>query len=86
VLKTVHEPREPIESGLETQGCLQKQISSTAGEAPSSEPTVASMAIDEADVDDEISKLYANESVKDFWSWETLDERDTMLMEGKACL
>ena len=86
MLKTVHEQREPIESGLETQGYLQKRISSTAGEAPCSESTVASMAIGEANADDEISNLYANESVKDFWSWETLDERDSMLMKGKACL
>ena len=83
MLKTVHEPREPIESGLETQGCWQKQIISTAGEGPCSEPTVT---IDEADTDYEISKLYGNEKVKDFWSWETPDERNTMLMEGKACL
>ena len=75
-----------MERGLEMQGSLQKHISSTAGEAPCSEPIVVSMAVDKADADDEISKLYANESVKDFWSWETLDERDSMLMKGKACL
>ena len=48
VLKTVHETREPIERGL-VQGCLQKHILSTAGEAPCSEPIVVSMAVDEAD-------------------------------------
>ena len=44
------------------------------------------MTIDEADADYEISKLYGNENVKEFWSWGTPDERNTMLMEGKVCL
>ena len=44
------------------------------------------MAVGEVDTDEDISKLYANECVKDFWSRDALDERDAMLMEGKPCL
>ncbi|KAF8725180.1 hypothetical protein AX14_008291 [Amanita brunnescens Koide BX004] len=85
VLKTVHGTKEPIASEVGTQACLQ-QISSIAGEPPCSATQVASMVVDEVDTDDDISKLYARERVKNFWSWETLDEKDTMLMEGKTCL
>ena len=85
MLKTVHGTREPTANEVGMQSCLQ-QISSVAGEPPCSETKTASTVVDEVDTDDDISKLYAGESVKNFWSWETLDEKDTMLMEGKACL
>ncbi|KAF8346166.1 hypothetical protein F5887DRAFT_962960 [Amanita rubescens] len=68
-------------SRLETPNCLEERASSIVGEAPCSETKVASIAVDEVDTDEEISKLYANESVKEFWSRDALDERDTMLME-----
>jgi hypothetical protein len=86
VLKTLHEAKAPMTSGLETPNCLEERVSSVVGEAPCSETKVTSMAVDEVDTDEDISKLYANEGFKDFWSRDTLDERDTMLMEGKLCL
>ncbi len=86
VLETLHGAKEPMGSRMETPNCLEERVSSIIGEAPCSETKLASTAVDEVDTDEDISKLYANESVKDFWSWDALDERDTMLMEGKPCL
>lgn len=85
ILKTLHGAKEPVTS-LETPNCLEERVSSIVGEAPCSETRVASTAVDEVDTDEDISKLYANECVKDFWSRDALDERDAMLMEGKPCL
>ncbi|KAF8346169.1 hypothetical protein F5887DRAFT_916853 [Amanita rubescens] len=78
VLKTLDGAKEPMASKLETPNCLEERVSSIVGEAPCSETKVASIAVDEVDTDEEISKLYANESVKEFWSRDALDEKQAL--------
>ncbi|KAK2462466.1 hypothetical protein APHAL10511_005436 [Amanita phalloides] len=86
ILGTLRESKEPAGGGSGGQDCLEESVSSLAGEASCSATKAVFATVEEADMNDDIRAFYANESSKDFWLQETLDEKSMMLIEGKQCL